>query len=139
MDGNSSLCEARYQLPAWFIKRKEAELAGTPDQMAFCASSCEFCKQSKGDDEDNSDHTRQCPVHNGKDTSGPQLCVSAQARLTNVIHHKTFVELRDTILANFVLEEDGRVGRPQDFGVIFRVKEGHRHVTEPTWVYQAGV
>lgn len=143
MDRDSTFCEERYLLPAWFIKRNgrtEAELAGASEQMISSASSCEHCKQSKGDDEDYWDDMREYPAHTEKDTSDPQPGVSAQSPPRNIIHHnKTFVELRDTILANFVPEKDGRFGRPQDFVVVFRVKEGHRHVTEPTWVYRTGV
>lgn len=142
MDGTSSSCEDRYQLPAWFLNhhiRTEADLAGTPNRMVFCDSSCDDCKESKRDDEYDGDDMMESPARTEESTGDPGPGVSAQETLRNRIHYKTFMELRDTVLANFVLDQDGRLLRPDEFGVVFRVKEGDKYVMDAAWIYEAGV
>lgn len=142
MEGTSSSYKDRYQLPAWFLKRHvktEADLAGTPNQIAFCDSSCDECKISRRDDIDNGDDMIEKPARTEESSGDPEPGVSAQETLTNTIHYKTFVELRDTIVANFVLDQDGRLGRPYEFSVVFRVKEGDKYVMDAAWTYQVGV
>lgn len=142
MDGHASCCEACYQLPAWFLKhnvKTEAELANAPNRMVFCRSICDDCKDSRGDDEDNEDGMRESSVRTEESTSEPEPGVSAQEPARNTIHYKTFVELRDTILAKFVLDQDGKIGRPEDLGVVFCVKRGDKNVMDAAWISQAGV
>lgn len=143
MTAQSSLSNARYQIPSWFLEcnvKTAADLSAAPDQIVFC--NCAGCKEKIADDYDSDADLadEKCPDEAGHDVEEDGVkelddsCGSSLGRelCADKIRYSTFAKLRDMTAAALVTDRGGKLLRPEASAVVFRME---REETTTDWEY----